>query len=48
MTKNIGADYDRREKKQKEGSAGWLFSLLFPLVVVGVALLVAHYGGAFI
>lgn len=47
MTKNLGTDYDQREKKAKPGVVSWLFDLLFPLVLVTVALAIGRYSGSF-
>lgn len=48
MTKNLGTDYDHPVAQQRPGRAlAWLFDLLFPLVLVGAALVIGRYGWPF-
>lgn len=48
MTKNLGTDYDQPAEQRKPGRAlGWAFDLLFPLVLVGAALVIGRYGWPF-
>lgn len=45
MTKNLGTDYDRRVQRGKPKPVlGWLFDLLFPLVLVLAAVAFGRYG----
>lgn len=48
MTKNLGTDYDPHTEQRKSARIfGWLFDLLFPIILVGAALLVGSFGWPF-
>jgi hypothetical protein len=45
MTKNIGTDFDPRPRKRKSSViSSWMFDLLFPIALVGLAVFIGRYG----
>lgn len=43
MTKHLGTDYDRREKRKPSAVLPWVVDLLTPLVLVAIALGIGRY-----
>jgi len=44
MTKKLGTDYDPHTESRKPARVfGWIFDLLFPLVLVAAALIVGGF-----